>query len=83
MIVTPYVVAFTSCTMWLLYGVIIGDRTVININTVGSALQLGYTICYYKFTAKRVRTYMQELHFKVDIFPANFIMYGFRLINKN
>ncbi|KAK6631163.1 hypothetical protein RUM43_014259 [Polyplax serrata] len=53
MIVTPYVVAFTSCTMWLLYGVIIGDRTVININTVGSALQLSYTLCYYKFTAKR------------------------------
>ncbi|EEB16589.1 conserved hypothetical protein [Pediculus humanus corporis] len=53
MIVTPYAVALTSCTLWLIYGIIINDYTIVKVNTIGATLQFSYTFCYYIHCTKK------------------------------
>lgn len=54
MIVTPYVVAMTSSSLWLLYGIIIQDPAVIRVNVVGFILQVCYTACFYIYCIRKV-----------------------------
>ncbi|XP_063227932.1 sugar transporter SWEET1-like isoform X2 [Bacillus rossius redtenbacheri] len=49
----PFVSAFLSCSLWLRYGFLIHDNSIILVNTFGASLQLGYIITYYLYTVKK------------------------------
>ncbi|GAB4846779.1 hypothetical protein Ancab_025787 [Ancistrocladus abbreviatus] len=54
----PYVAAIMNCISWIFYGlpVVHPDSTlVITINSIGLALELGYTIIYFTYTDKKRR----------------------------
>jgi len=49
----PFICGFLSCSLWLTYGKLTNERSVVIVNTVGSILFLSYTVVYYVFTVSK------------------------------
>ncbi|XP_074658977.1 sugar transporter SWEET1-like [Tubulanus polymorphus] len=49
----PFVAMFTSCTVWLRYGILREDSAIIIVNICGSTLQFIYCFTYYIFTKQK------------------------------
>lgn len=49
----PFVSGFLSCFLWLKYGLLTEEHTLIFVNTVGSALFLAYVIIYFTFSVNK------------------------------
>uniref|UniRef100_A0A915IRN3 Sugar transporter SWEET1 n=1 Tax=Romanomermis culicivorax TaxID=13658 RepID=A0A915IRN3_ROMCU len=45
----PFIMCCTNCFFWLIYGFLKNERTIINVNIVGFALQLSYVLFYYAY----------------------------------
>lgn len=50
----PFVCGFLSITLWLRYGFLIQDHSLILVNTVGSTLHLAYIVTFYVYSIKKV-----------------------------
>ncbi|XP_019870119.1 sugar transporter SWEET1 [Aethina tumida] len=48
----PFVSGCLSTALWLRYGFLIEDRSIILVNTVGSALFVGYVVVFYIYSVK-------------------------------
>jgi len=48
-----FVTCFISCSLWLLYGLLIQDRSIVIVNTFGSSLQFFYAFTFYIYTVKK------------------------------
>ncbi len=51
----PYLAGFTNCVLWLKYGMMLSESTIMTVNTVGAGLNAYYIFVYYSFSAERVR----------------------------
>ncbi|KAG4071453.1 hypothetical protein HA402_011607 [Bradysia odoriphaga] len=49
----PFICGFLSCSLWLTYGKLTNERSVVIVNTIGSMLFLLYTVIYYVFTVSK------------------------------
>ncbi|XP_031787499.1 recombination activating gene 1 activating protein 1 isoform X1 [Nasonia vitripennis] len=45
-----FVTCFMSCSLWLLYGILIQDKSVMIVNIIGSSLQFLYAFAFYIYT---------------------------------
>ncbi|XP_058797305.1 sugar transporter SWEET1-like isoform X2 [Phymastichus coffea] len=45
-----FVTCFMSCSLWLLYGILIQDKSVMIVNIFGSSLQFFYAFTFYTYT---------------------------------
>ncbi|XP_023245484.1 sugar transporter SWEET1-like [Copidosoma floridanum] len=48
-----FVTCFLSCSLWMLYGILINDKSIIIVNTFGSSLQFFYSFTFYIYTVKK------------------------------
>jgi len=53
----PFISLYANCAMWLLYGYLGGDWTVINSNIAGFILGLIYTAIFAKYTNMSMKKY--------------------------
>ncbi|XP_050426116.1 sugar transporter SWEET1-like [Adelges cooleyi] len=51
--VFPFVTGFLSCSLWLYYGILKTNGTLIFVNTFGCLLFLMYTSIYFKYSSKK------------------------------
>lgn len=51
--VTDFQFISVRCSLWLTYGKLTNERSVVIVNTVGSMLFLLYTVVYYVFTVSK------------------------------
>lgn len=56
----PFTIGCLSCSLWLRYGTLINEPTVIFVNAVGVLLFLSYCTSYFIFTVKK-RKILQQL----------------------
>ncbi|XP_058833291.1 sugar transporter SWEET1 [Topomyia yanbarensis] len=49
----PFVSGFLSCFLWLKYGILTREHTVIFVNTIGSALFFSYVVIYFTFSVNK------------------------------
>lgn len=55
----PFICGFLSCSLWLKYGILANETTVILVNSVGSTLFLGYFVVFWMFTVNTSSIYRQ------------------------
>ncbi|KAL7288802.1 sugar transporter SWEET1 [Trichogramma pretiosum] len=48
-----FVTGFLSCSLWMLYGFLIQDKSIVIVNCVGASLQFFYTFTFYIYTIKK------------------------------
>ncbi|CAH1730986.1 hypothetical protein AGLY_015190 [Aphis glycines] len=53
--VVPFVTGFLSCALWLYYGMILVNSTLVSVNAFGCLLFAIYTWIYYRYTSKKKR----------------------------
>ncbi|XP_060847341.1 sugar transporter SWEET1-like [Rhopalosiphum padi] len=53
--VVPFVTGFLSCSLWLYYGMILVNSTLVSVNAFGCLLFAIYTWIYYRYTSKKKR----------------------------
>nr|CAB3266297.1 sugar transporter SWEET1-like [Phallusia mammillata] len=51
--ILPFMACFVSCTLWLRYGVISKDFTMIFVNLIGSIIEGIYVIIFYLYTKQK------------------------------
>lgn len=51
----PFVSGCLSTSLWLRYGFLIGDSSLILVNTVGATLFFAYVVTFYLYSIKKVR----------------------------
>jgi len=56
----PFVSGALSTSLWLIYGFMIGDRSVILCNTIGATLFFAYVITFYIYSLRKTSV-MQQL----------------------
>ncbi|XP_055537996.1 sugar transporter SWEET1 [Wyeomyia smithii] len=49
----PFVSGFLSCFLWLKYGILTREHTVILVNTIGSVLFFSYVVIYFTFSVNK------------------------------
>ncbi|KRT80241.1 hypothetical protein AMK59_8622 [Oryctes borbonicus] len=49
----PFISGHLSTSLWLRYGLLINDFSLIFVNTIGSTLFLGYVVVFYYYSIKR------------------------------
>ncbi|KAK4875208.1 hypothetical protein RN001_011630 [Aquatica leii] len=49
----PFVSGFLSTSLWLRYGFLIGDHSLILVNTVGATLHFSYAVVFYLYSIKK------------------------------
>ncbi|XP_058460472.1 sugar transporter SWEET1 isoform X1 [Malaya genurostris] len=49
----PFISGFLSCFLWLKYGILTREHTVIFVNTIGSCLFFSYTVIYFTFSVNK------------------------------
>ncbi|XP_011686458.1 PREDICTED: sugar transporter SWEET1 [Wasmannia auropunctata] len=54
-----FVTCFMSCSLWLRYGILIGDLFIIYVNIFGTILQICYVLIYMLYNVKRSTTIKQ------------------------
>ncbi|XP_059475264.1 sugar transporter SWEET1 [Neocloeon triangulifer] len=57
----PFIAGFLSCSLWLRYGHLLNDNSVIITNIVGAFLQFSYVICYTIYTTRKISVLRQFL----------------------
>lgn len=65
----PFLVMFSGCTLWLKYGLMKGDQTLILVNGVGSAVNLIFVGIYYTYTVQKALLHKQMLFACLLLFP--------------
>lgn len=50
----PFVCGFLSCSLWLRYGFLIHENSIILVNTIGATLHLAYVVTFYAYSIKKV-----------------------------
>lgn len=50
----PYIATFLNCALWLGYGILSGDNTVVVVNGIGLSLTLLYMSIFYNYASERV-----------------------------
>ncbi|XP_078655973.1 sugar transporter SWEET1-like isoform X1 [Branchiostoma floridae x Branchiostoma belcheri] len=68
--VYPFLTALVNCTFWLKYGVLIQDRTLVVVNSIGALLQTSYLVVYYAYTKQKNTLHNQLLGGAVVLFPV-------------
>lgn len=51
----PFVSGCLSTSLWLRYGFLIEDRSLILVNTVGATLFFAYVVTFYIYSIKKVK----------------------------
>lgn len=51
--VLTFIAGFITSAIWLKYGLLTNERSLVVVNSVGVALMLAYTIVFYLFTTRR------------------------------
>lgn len=51
--VLTFIAGFISSTIWLKYGLLTNERSLVIVNSIGVALMLAYTVVFYLFTTRR------------------------------
>ncbi|XP_024880423.1 sugar transporter SWEET1 [Temnothorax curvispinosus] len=54
-----FVTCFMSCSLWLRYGILIGDSFIISVNIFGTILQICYVLIHILYNVKRSTTIKQ------------------------
>jgi len=54
-----FITCFMSCSLWLRYGILIGDLFIIFVNIFGTLLQICYILIYILYNVKRSTTIKQ------------------------
>ncbi|XP_012269476.1 sugar transporter SWEET1 [Athalia rosae] len=72
----PFITCYMSCSMWLLYGILIKDSLIIVVNIFGVSLQLCYTITFILFSIRKSLPLKQLM--AAVIFVALAYTYGLR-----
>ncbi|UJR30381.1 hypothetical protein I4U23_017916 [Adineta vaga] len=49
----PFVATMVNCTLWLLYGYVGNNSTIVIVNFIGAALELVYALTYLQYTPDR------------------------------
>lgn len=90
MTVTPYTTALTASFLWLVYGYVVQDPAVINVNIIAVLLQIMYIFCYFMFTSKKVNYLHLHLNSKLSLFyfwifkiEQIFLLICFRVMFRN
>lgn len=65
----PFLAGIVSCSLWLKYGILQYDHTLITVNTIGLLLQIAYTIFYYWSTISKAVIHQQLFITSVILFP--------------
>lgn len=55
----PFISGFLSCVMWLKYGLITQEESIVLVNSIGAALFFIYTVIYYLLTINKRLTLRQ------------------------
>ncbi|XP_055294908.1 sugar transporter SWEET1 isoform X2 [Sitodiplosis mosellana] len=55
----PFICGFLSCSLWLKYGILANEKTVILVNTVGATLFFSYFIVFWMFSVSSSALYRQ------------------------
>lgn len=50
----PFICGFLSTSLWLHYGFLIHEGSIVLVNTVGATLQLAYIVTFYVYSIKKV-----------------------------
>lgn len=56
----PFTIGMLSSSLWLRYGTLIGDTTLIVVNSIGASLFALYSLSFFLFTVKK-RKVLQQL----------------------
>ncbi|KAJ8683263.1 hypothetical protein QAD02_019055 [Eretmocerus hayati] len=48
-----FVTGFISCSLWMIYGMLINDKSITVVNIFGSSLQFFYAFTFYIYTVKK------------------------------
>uniref|UniRef100_A0A336LQ62 Sugar transporter SWEET n=1 Tax=Culicoides sonorensis TaxID=179676 RepID=A0A336LQ62_CULSO len=51
--VLTFIAGFITSAIWLKYGLLTNERSLVIVNSIGVALMLAYTLVFYLFTTKR------------------------------
>jgi len=70
----PFIAGFLCCSLWLRYGYMLSDQTMIFVNTIGVSFQSLYLIWFYFFTAKRTQLNQQILVLLLFLTSAYFVV---------
>lgn len=65
----PFIVGVVSCSLWLKYGILLNDRTLMTVNTIGLCLQITYTLYYYCNTVQKGMLHRQLMVAFGILFP--------------
>uniref|UniRef100_A0A182P8V0 Sugar transporter SWEET n=1 Tax=Anopheles epiroticus TaxID=199890 RepID=A0A182P8V0_9DIPT len=68
----PFISGFLSCFMWLKYGVLTEESTVILVNFIGSALFFSYTVVFFIFCVNKREVIRQMMGISCIILSATF-----------
>uniref|UniRef100_A0A1L8DEV2 Sugar transporter SWEET n=1 Tax=Nyssomyia neivai TaxID=330878 RepID=A0A1L8DEV2_9DIPT len=49
----PFISGFLSCSLWLKYGLLTNEASVVLVNIVGSCLMFGYTVIFYVLSTNK------------------------------
>lgn len=71
--VLTFVAGYITSAIWLKYGLLTSERSLIYVNSVGVATMLAYTICFYLFTVKKRETL--RIFCLANIFLASVLFY--------
>ncbi|CAL1288346.1 unnamed protein product [Larinioides sclopetarius] len=77
----PFLCGLMSCSLWLRYGLLINDSTLIMVNVTGAALQVLYLIWYAKFTFHK-GTFYKQLGIAIFIIGFLYIYTTFFSVNE-
>uniref|UniRef100_A0A182S9B4 Sugar transporter SWEET n=1 Tax=Anopheles maculatus TaxID=74869 RepID=A0A182S9B4_9DIPT len=68
----PFISGFLSCFMWLKYGVLTEESTVMLVNFIGSALFFSYTVVFFVFCVNKREVIRQMMLISCIILSATF-----------
>ncbi|XP_078572201.1 sugar transporter SWEET1-like [Branchiostoma floridae x Branchiostoma japonicum] len=68
--VYPFLTTLINCTFWLKYGVLVQDKTLVVVNSIGALLQTSYLVVYYVYTKQKNTLHNQLLAGGAVLFPV-------------
>lgn len=71
-----FIACFLSSCLWLLYGLVISDLSVILVNSVGAVLQLAYVIVFYFYCLKKTLV-LKQMSAALVILTLVFVYLGY------
>lgn len=64
----PFICGFLSCSLWLRYGFLINEESMIFVNTIGGTLFLAYCMTYLFYSIKKVIILVFNYKYLIVIF---------------